>query len=213
MFFQNVTRDTPGNTLAVLHKLYDKGRLSNVVKNDQNILSVGSPHFPFLLDAHLPAILWYLRGRDVSGIFARFEFLYVRPNYHRLSEYGDLHRESCYKTLIGSLFRLEDTFPSNPDVNAASPSLIYYNALSDLYALPLEDQSAPQSYFDEHVEVQRLGGDVGGERKTSYHGKSKTKLLRFALPIDYLEKAPRATKQDQPLTTKGGYGPFYETGS
>ena len=206
MFFQNVARDAQGNTLASLRKLYDKGRLSNVVMNDQIVFAVASPRFPFLMAAHLPEILRYLRDIDVSDIFARFEFLYVRPNYQWLSEYGDLHRESGYKTLIGSLFRMDDTSPPKPDLHAESSSQRYYKALSDLYVIPLEDQSAAQSYCDEHVDAQRFGDDVAGERKTSYRGKSKTKILRSSLPLDYLEKATRATKQDQPLTTKGDVG-------
>ena len=36
LFPKNVARDAPGNTFAALHKLYDEGRLLNVVTNDRN---------------------------------------------------------------------------------------------------------------------------------------------------------------------------------
>ena len=80
MFFQNVTRGVPGNTLDSIRKLYDKGRLSYTVMNDQNVFTVDTHRFPFLMAAQLPGILRPMRCIDVCGIFARFEFLYARPN-------------------------------------------------------------------------------------------------------------------------------------
>ena len=205
---QKVTRCAPGNTLDSVRKLYDRGPLSRVVVNGQNVFTVGSPHFTFLMAAHPPGILGYLLGSNVSGIFAWFACLYAWLNYQRLSEYGDLRLESCYKTLIGILFRMGDTFSSDPDVNAESESLLYYNALYGLYGLPLEEKSAPQSYIAAHVESQSISDDAGGGRKTPYRGKAEKNPLRFAQPLDYLEKAMRATKQDQPLAKKGGCGVF-----
>ena len=144
--------------------------------------------------AHLPELLWFPRCSDVSGALKRFEFV---PN---LSRTGDLGRSSCLETLLSYVVRIEDLSPSKPPT---PPMPMYYNELRDLYVSPLDGNSAFRSYFDEHVDRQRAGAEVGGERATAYRWKCKKKLLRFALPLDYLEKALRSARGSRPHASIG----------
>ena len=82
--FANVATSAAGPQSSVLLKLYGKGRLINVVMNDQNVFTVNEPHFPLCMAAHLPDILEAMRSPDSLGLFTRFEFAYVKPNFQHL---------------------------------------------------------------------------------------------------------------------------------
>ena len=47
-FFEYFTRQVSGYSIAFLNKLYDKGRINNVVTNEAIEFTVGGPHFPSL---------------------------------------------------------------------------------------------------------------------------------------------------------------------
>lgn len=180
-----VTTDAPGCDPQSLNKLYDRDEFSNSVLSAGSKFQVDQPWILIWMALHLEDLreIYAGGGKDPLGTFARFDFFARKGHVPTLDEYNELEQDEAIMFVADILELCEANFPTlddDPDRARQDP---HYSTRTKLWRIFPSTEFFTNS-FNTHALSQRAAKERKDEKRASFEGKTKTKEIRYTIPID-----------------------------
>ena len=184
------TAESSTNSSIVL-ELFERAKWHRVTVHDDRSFTIMFPHFVVSGALHIPDVAPIYMGDDPVGLKGRLWFYYSRPSFKRAADISAacqiLNADGKMET------RLADKFFTvakvhTPYIAGEANFYEFKGYLFRKYTLNAQAQTLFETKFDYHVEEQE-NFHLKNQEKAKFHGKAKTRNLRWALLFHIIQQA------------------------